>query len=342
MARPLSLKLWLGLVVVLFCGLTAATLAIPNSPYVRYQSLNDTIFGRATWIFERIHDDPAPIDVLFVGSSRVGRGVTASILEDKLAARGQPLGVANISMPATGFDIRLTTIREALKARPEIKLIVFGVTEQMPRDGHQAFVEIATAREVLTSPWLLNRNLPANLTRLPFRQASLGLASVVPEAFGRRAAFDPAAYLGSTPDLRTFNDPDWSRAGEDAELADPEHAAMLDRQSARRYRELTKAILPESLAWIEFGVPRTYIERLADLADRHGVRLVFLYLPFYKGFDAPLDADYLRGLGDLWLGTVYQGDPENFIDSGHASYRGAELLTDWLVDRILATLGTDS
>ena len=70
-----------------------------------------------------------------------------------LAERGmEDIGIANVSIPASGFDWRLTVIREALRHHPEVKLVIWELVERFPRDGHQAFAELGTAGEVLRSP----------------------------------------------------------------------------------------------------------------------------------------------------------------------------------------------
>ena len=48
---------------------------LPHDPYIRYQTMQGTIFERATWMYERLHFDPAPVDIVLVGSSRTARGI---------------------------------------------------------------------------------------------------------------------------------------------------------------------------------------------------------------------------------------------------------------------------
>ena len=58
----------------LLAGIAAAML--PDNEYQRFASLENTIQNRMRWIYERIHYDPAPIDVAFLGPSRSGAAIS--------------------------------------------------------------------------------------------------------------------------------------------------------------------------------------------------------------------------------------------------------------------------
>jgi hypothetical protein len=341
LSRPIGNTAFLGVVAAVFLAAFAGTLALPHDPQLRYQSFNGTIFDRLGWVWDRIAHDDTPIDVIVVGSSRSARGVNAAAVEAALADLGRPgLHVANISEPAAGMDIRLTKLRDAFAHHPEIRLVVLGVVEALPRDGHQAFGDLADAGEILTAPWILNRNQPANLAALPYRQLELAVAGLVPEAFGYRAGFDPAAYPGPTPDHRDFNDGDWA-AREAAQRARPvDHATALAVESNQRRREITPPVLPDALAWAEFGVSRHYLRAIVDLAAEHGAKVAFLFLPFYDGYDAPVDAAWLDRLGPLWNARFLKNDPANYFDAAHASGAGIALVTPWLAAQIDTALET--
>ena len=335
LTRPLATGWFLTAVVTAFavCGVVAVLL--PHDPYVRYQSLNGTMFERASWIYERIHFDPTPIDVAFIGSSRTARGAVPSLIEPELRRRGAARKVVNFSLPASGMDIRLTLARELLESR-DVELLVIGVVEALPRDGHQAFSDIATPGEILTSPWVVNRNLPKNLARLPIRQMQLSFASAFPAAFGYRTAFDPSLYPGATIDSRLFSG--WTVEGEARLHANPGHARELAEESARRKGEITPPVLPEYLRWVEFGVSRTYLERIARLADAHDTRLAFVFFPFFQGYREPLEKQWLEERGPLWIADFMMTDPANYNDAAHASASGADQLAVWLSDRIVENL----
>lgn len=332
-ARRIGLRGFLWTMALTVAGCTAATLVLPHNDYVRYQSLGGTIFERLGWIYERIHFDPEPIDVLLVGSSRTARGVPAAELEEALAARGLDLSVANISLPAAGFDLRMTKLREVVRTK-DPAIVVWGVVEQLPRDGHQAFGDVAPVGELLTSPPFVNRNLPANLARLPYRQIELALASFAPEAFGLTDDFDAEGYLGPAPDLRLLNEAGWSIESEDAVIHTPEHAEALGRESERRRRQIRPPLLPEALGWAEFGVSRAYLDRLTALAEDEGFEVAFLFLPFYRGHEAPLDTATIEAHGPIWSASFLTQDPSLYADAAHASHLGTDLIVPWLAQQV--------
>lgn len=338
LTRPIRLGPFLGIlfgVMVLACALT---LALPYRADIRYHAFGDTIFADLGTIHDRIVLDDTPIDILLVGSSRTARGIDAALLETALAARGMPLRVANISVPASGLDLRDTKIRLALAHHPEIRLIIFGVVEALPRDGHQAFADLASPAEILTAPWLINRNLPETIAKLPYRQLRDRLAAVVPVAFDGPAADDAGPHSEPGSDADAVPPPDAEGPAGLAYADTALHAADLAAESRRRNRQITPPVLPRALAGLEFGVSRAYIHRIKDMAEAHDARLVFSFLPFYDGHAEPLDADWLQAQAPLWSASFLKDDPRNYIDAAHANRNGTALIVPWMADRIVALL----
>ena len=305
---------------------------LPHDPYIRYQTMQGTIFERATWMYERLHFDPAPADIVLVGSSRTARGIDPGALEAALAAKDLPLKVVNLSLAASGYDLQLTLAREALATR-EVKLLVVSLVEQFPRDGHQAFADLGRPSEIVAAPWLVNRNFVHNLARLPIRQLQLALKSWGPEAFGLRPDFDPEAYR-----LAAF-DPRFAPLSEAVPKKTEEEIAALEAESDFRHRDLTLPVLPESLSWVEFGMTQSYIKQLAALAEAEGAELVFLYLPFYKGYERPFEQPWLERFGPVLAADFLMSDPDNYGgDVAHASRQGTALLTAWLAGELAPIL----
>lgn len=338
MNRPINMGRFFGITMAVFFIAYVAAVALPHAAYIRYQAFNDTIFQRLAWVYERLTYDATPIDVLVVGSSRSARGVNVELVEGALAGLGDDLVLANISEPASGLDIRLTKIRHALETHPEIKLIVLGVVEALPRDGHQAFRDLATPGEIATAPWAINRNLPEILAYLPYRQMELSLATLVPDAFGYQSEFDPERYLGRSPDHRLFGTPDWTAQTERLVTETPEHTVALTADSKVRRWQITPPILPDALQWAEFGVSRHYVREIAELAEANGTKLAFLFLPFFGGYDAPMDADWISQYGPIWNADFLKVDSENYADTAHASQTGVERVAPWIADKIDAYL----
>ncbi|MFN3468822.1 MAG: hypothetical protein ACK4Z7_03905 [Novosphingobium sp.] len=340
LARRLSIRSYLAIVAAGFLALCAAAIALPHDPYLRWQSLRGTMFESTSYFYERLHFDPKPVDVVVIGSSRAQVGVSPPLLETMLAQRGRPLHVLNMSLPAAGMDIRLVEAREALRAHPEIRLLVIPVVEALPREGHQAFASLATVEDVVKSPVLVNRNLAKTWFALPMRQMMLFAKTAAPAAFGVNLRFDPARYPGSSIGYKAM--PGWQPQVPAHPIGTVEHARDLDAESAFRARDATPPLLPPALADVEFGVSRQSVRDLDALARAHGARIAFLFQPYYKGKTAPAEEAWLSQYGPVWKYLAHMDDARFFRDAGHPSDRALPEFNAWLADRIAAITPEDA
>lgn len=323
-------------VAILAVSLAAAVLVclLPENPYQRWQLLDDTIHARSSWIYERVHFDPTPIDVAFVGPSRVGAAVNAPRLGRELAARGLPSNVVNFSLPETGRDINAVIVEEMLKEKTP-KLIVIGVIEKPARFGHSAFKYIAPREDVVSPGHLANGRYLGNLIYLPFRQMRLFVADVAPNVMGLHQNFDPARYRGSS--LNTTGNivmPDGSvkNGDQNAPLSE------LDRGVRKLEAGMTPPILPPQFADIEFGDERHYIREVVRAAKAKGVPVAFLFLPYYTGPSEVQEQAFYEDYGPVWNAGFVADNAALFADYGHLTSSGAEIVTDWLVDPVAKSI----
>lgn len=334
--RMLSIRASLALVAAGFVVLSAAAIALPHDPYIRWQSLKGTIFESVAYFYERLHYDPASIDVVIIGSSRSQVGLSAPMLEADMKEQGRTLRVLNMSVAAAGMDLRVVEAREAFRAHPEIKLLVIPVVEALPRDGHQAFASLATLDDISDSPWLINRNLPATWLGLPMRQMSLFAATQAPQAFGYKPAFDPARYPGTAVSNKAM--PGWQPQLPAHPVGTAGHRKDLDEETVIRSKDATPPILPASMADFEFGVSREAVRQLAELAKAHRAKLVFLFQPYYKGLKGPAERAWLEQYGPVWSYLSHMDEPDYFRDAGHPSDRALPELNSWMARQIIAAL----
>jgi hypothetical protein len=313
----------LGIALAVAVGLCL----LPENPYQRWQLLDGTIHARARWIYERVNFDPQPIDVVFVGPSRIGADVNAPRLGEALAARGLPSNVVNFALPETGRNINDVIVRQLLtKKRP--KLIVIGVIEKPARFGHSAFKYIAPPSMVAFPGYLGDLNYFSDLVYLPFRQLKLFEAWVAPGVFGPSNTFDPSAYRGhsinTTGDIRL---PDGTIKNGTLPASDEE----LMRGVTKLESGMHPPILPRRFADLEFGDERHYIRNIVEQARAHGVKVAFLALPYYSGPTTVQEEDFYRAYGPVWNAGFVGSDAELYEDYGHLTADGAKLVTDWLV-----------
>lgn len=327
-----------GTLVILALALAVAVglCFLPERPYQRWQLLDGTIHARSRWIYERIHFDPQPLDVVFVGPSRVGAAVDAPRLGAALAARGLPSNVVNFSLPEAGRNINYVIVDELLKTKRP-RLLVIGVLEKPSRFGHSTYKFLAPRREVVDPGYWTDLNYFSDLIYLPFRQAKLFAADVAPGVLGPPDTFRPREYRGHT--LDTTGDvvlPD----GKLKNAHDPATFEELERGVAKLEGGMTPPILPAAYADLEFGDERYYVRQIVRLARAHGVKVAFLFLPYYTGPTEIQEAALYQQFGPIWNAGFLSPHAELYADYGHLTSGGADELTDWLIEPTTQALQT--
>lgn len=322
----------LGLLALAFVAFNAAVLALPHDPYIRYQQLLPTIQFRSVWGYERTVFDKTPIDIAIIGNSRLEAGVSAPALSAQLAERlGHPVRVANLSMPQEGRNTHFVIAKRLLEHHPEVKLIILSAIEQMPREGHPAFRNIADTGDVLRAPVIFNTAYFSDLAYLPWRQLSLFVRTRFPRFFGDRS-FADSDYVGDGYDSTTsFTTPTGNYVDRDSIVPERELRAPADRRAA----SITPPLLPAALASREFAIDTSYTEQIVALARRNGTKVAFLYLPIFAHPMPVQQQGYYTGLGPLLPALHLSSHPDWYSDYGHLNRRGSAALSRWLGDRLV-------
>jgi hypothetical protein len=178
----------------------AGSLAIPHDRYIRWQDMHAEAWARLGWMYERIHFDPTPIDIAFIGTSHSMNGIDGGAVRAALAeAGGGCRDVVNFGFPSYGRNLHWLIARELLENR-KVGTLVLEVFENESRKAHPFFGNIADVPDILQAPALINLNYLSDIAKLPARQFMLGLKTLMPERFGLRRAFDPAHYDGADVD----------------------------------------------------------------------------------------------------------------------------------------------
>ena len=310
------------------------TVLLPTNAYQRWQLLDTTIHKNARWFYERIHFDPTPIDVMFVGPSRVGAGIDATRLGGELAQRGLPSRVVNFALPEQGRNLNAVIVREAFEAKSP-KLVIIGITEQPGRFGHSAFRYIAPSGAIIDPGYTGDLNYFSDLIYLPYRQLQLFVANLAPGIMGLTKTFDPSAYPGSTiPTNRMLVLPDGSFVNGD-ESGDP---AEVERGVHKLVSGTKPRLMPERLADVEFGDERHYIRDIAAIAREHGTQVAFVVLPYYSSPAKVMDQGFYSQFGPVWNAGFVAGHIDLYHDYAHLTSSGARAVTDWLAPRVAAVL----
>jgi hypothetical protein len=324
----------LGLALLIAVGVCL----LPENPYQRWQLLDGTIHGRARWIYERNTFDPTPIDVAFIGPSRVEAAINAPQMSRDLAARGLTPHVVNFAMAETGRNLNYS-IAKLLFAHKHPKLLVIGVMEKPSRFGHSAFKYLGERSLIADPGYVGDLNYLSDLVYLPFRQMRLFAADVLPGGTGLDKDFNRAQYLG--PILQTTGSqtlPDGTRTHGD----EPASYAELERGVYKLERGQHAPILPASMADIEFGDERHYVRAIAALAAQHGTKVAFLFLPYYTGTSIVQEQRFYEAFGPVWNAGYLSDHAEWYGDYGHMDRDGAQQLTRWVEDEMIRTYGQET
>lgn len=324
----------LALFVSVFLVACAAALTLPHDRYVRYQQLAGTPLAPGVWIYERLHFDPTPIDIAIIGASRTDIGISAPQMARVLAAKlGRPVHVANLSLPQDGRDLHYELTRELIATHPEVKLILYSLTEHSARTGHRAFRSLADTAEVLRAPLLVNPSYLGNVAFLPYRQLDLFLQTQLPGPFGVRTAFDPTRYWGTDHDTTTSH---WSSTGTWVDRDSVRPIAALATQVSGKMAGRTPVLLPAGLRDYEYVLERSYTRKIADLTRHNGIAIGFLYLPIY-GHRFPIaDLDFYRARGFIMNAVILADDHRNFSDYAHFNQIGTTRASRWVAMRLAA------
>jgi hypothetical protein len=299
---------------------------LPHDKYLRYQALNDAQAPTTYWIYERIHFDPTPIDVAFIGTSRTGMSIHSARLEEDLLRDGIHAKAVNLYCVRNGINLQYVIAKELLNAR-KVKLLVLEITEGEERKGHDAFNLYADREDILSAPLLINFGYLSDIARLPGRQVSLAWQTALQRWGLRDPDFVPPPYEGPNRDHAQFI----RSLDNKLHFHSLAHSrAEMDQLHTAWDRGLTRPLLPESFSHLEYHMARYYENRILDLARAHGTHVVFLYTPKYGGPETPRPYEQYADRADLINPWEVGKDYPLWLNENHSNWEGAKRITDYV------------
>lgn len=328
---------FLGAVIAIGVVILAVACALPHDRYLRYQNLTDPAVVKSSWIYERIHFDPTPIDIAFVGTSHTVFGIDSQVVEHACLDAGETrCHTVNLGLEHLGRNVHWLIARELLASRTP-RLLVIEVQETEFRALHPAFGSLAEPGDIISAPIFINTSFVTDLVHLPLRQMTLFVHTLAPRLFGEHEAFISSLYRGSHWD-DTF-----------ASLGSPQHpiasptprtrgatTAELEReriQSAAADENNIK--LPAVLRPFEYRANLIYLDKLMTLAREKNVEVRFLYMPSFAVTAPPRFSALYASFAPSWqVPDTILSQPALWSDIGHLNYDGAVTLSTWLGARI--------
>jgi hypothetical protein len=307
--------------------LNAAVCFLPENAYQRWKLLDSDLNGRMRWIYERIHYDPRPIDVVILGSSRVQVGLSAATIEQQLAEHGKYANVVNFSIFNVGRNLQWVILNEIYKAKSP-RVIVLEVDEPPYPYGHELFRKVASADAIVSAPKQAFHQYFDDLVYLPARNLKLFGANLFPDLFGLSKQFDPEHYAQNQTEFST----NFILEGKMVDMGQTVPRGILLEQISQQASRL--AWMASEYARLNGGEDPVYIRKIADEAKAHGAQLIFVYMPTFNGPGTVRNLDFLKQYGPVISNGDLASQDELFENWSHLNHAGAVITTARLADAI--------
>lgn len=321
-----------------FVVLLLLSLCLPFDRYLAAQSAAGSEMFHARWVYERIHFDPAPIEVAVIGSSRLEAGISPVLMQQLLGSKlGRAVPVANLSVVEPGRDYHGLLVRDLIAYHPEVRLIILSDDGFMV-NSHPMFQEMASPLQIATQPMLVNKYYFTNLLAVPFRNLRNAIEQIRPEWFNVDRVFRRTAYLGTGLDRTLgYRLPDGKRRNGalTMPLAQLEQQARQSLAGQNKFRLAHLPFLPEA---VQLSLDHQNMQAIAQLARQHHVALAFAGLPMFGPRDEPRNPHYYGQFGPDFLPVAWRSDQALFQDSVHLNRSGAVVATHYLADQVGALM----
>ena len=294
------------------CGILlayCALLALPLDKKFAYRFILGDCYAHGAWIWEQLTDTARRPDIVFLGSSRTLHAVWENRIEDTLAQRhDQNRSLLNLGYRLLGNYLCYAFANDLFQIH-QPRLLFWEVRELEDRYSHPIFGYVADAGDVAWPAAGLHTRIVSDhwhaaTVRLEYWRARL---------FGSELWAMPV---------------DTARYGYAAESRMADAGELQAHKAENATRDFNEKSMPR--------MPRIYLEKTAELARQHGVRMVFLYLPAYgAGVDQPVFLENYRQMGAVLLPPkTILDNPANWLDHGHMNDRGAAELAGWLAGEL--------
>ena len=277
---------------------------LPMNKRSKYLGMKDDCINRCSWIFDRIHNNQLPIDVLFLGTSKTANGINDRELSKRLTDQQ----VVNFGYCRFGRNLHYALLKEVLEKK-QPKVLLIEIRESESKSGHSIFPFIANTSDVVLSYPFFNKHVASDVWnhlsyKIELAQEQLFYSADTVAINLARYGYIWAEGNASKEDLeknkRKWNDP------------------------KRKFSEFEKDF--------HFNFAHNYLQKIAALCEKKNVTLQLLYLPSY-GVKTTENSNFERytNYGNVLIPPSKLLENENnWYDVNHLNVAGAAELTDWL------------
>jgi hypothetical protein len=270
----------------------------------------------AVWIPHRLYEDPRPIDVAFLGSSRTFCAVDDGELDNLLSAAGAPVHVANLSLCRFGRDGQLAVLEDLLRTKSP-QWIIIEVNEREPFSTHLSYPALAAPGQLAKPMSPLNRDY--------FKNMALGLQV--------RHRYVQERIFQNTID--TIGDPQQQGFYHIHGFEHISEAQAAEFNAQAKPPGTPGGTVKQRMAW-EYKASEAFLGEMVARCKAAGAQVAFLYLPSYTNRAAlPAEMELYKSLGAVWTPPMeIWNDPLWWRDVNHLNERGTSKLSLWLKQQL--------
>ncbi len=283
---------------------------IPFDRRQQFIQLKEDCSWRGIWLFDRVHHNDNPIDVVFFGSSKTINGIMDETIEKQLNLPS--VHVVNLGYCRYGVNIYSVLLKEILRSKNP-KLLFLEVRGEENRYSHPVFPYIADANDIFLATPFFNRDLVRDYF----------------DSFLYRLKLFKVQYFkkDSVAHFRT-GDFGYMGSGDTASKAFMKKVKLEHNKPAIQLKPLER--------YFYMMYPNRYLKKLSELCIENHIKLIFLYFPEYCSYvNEPLEMNTYRKYGDVLIPPhEIFNDPDNWGDEAHLNRAGAKKLSGWVAGQI--------
>lgn len=297
--------------------LVIVLMAIPLDKNFAYHFIKGNCYNHGEWLYHRIFENQAPVDVAFIGSSRTLHAVNDELLENAIEEKtGEQRNIVNLGFCQQGRNFQYSMLKDLLKHKHP-KLVVMEITEDEPRSTHQSYPYIADMNDILVAPCLNTYYWSDLFKAIVVRWEQLKFKLFFHEnlKFGNRSKYGYSSL----------------------------DRVVTEKEVEQNRNYWNKRILRDHSS--RFGqfldsYPFFFINKSLALLERENINYCFLFIPTsntdIKG--SVFDQFYREKGNCYYINPTEYNQREFWLDASHLNDKGSEKLLDQLTQMLTEEL----